>query len=74
MDIQVRVMPNAKKVKITRQDKKFKIYLISAPSKGKANKELIKVLSCYFNIPKSYISILKGETSRDKMIRIREDA
>jgi uncharacterized protein (TIGR00251 family) len=72
MKMNVKVIPGAKKQGIEKEDNGFKIYLKSKPEKGKANKELITLLADYFNIPKNNVKILKGEFSRNKIIKIGE--
>lgn len=46
----------------------LKIKLNSPPVEGKANQECIKLLSKTFKIPKSSISIIKGQNSKTKWI------
>ncbi|MCB1080313.1 MAG: DUF167 domain-containing protein, partial [Chlamydiia bacterium] len=46
------------------------VRLTAAPEKGKANESLITILSKHFKIPKSAITILKGETSRHKVVQL----
>ncbi|MDF1498011.1 MAG: DUF167 domain-containing protein [Patescibacteria group bacterium] len=48
----------------------LKIYLIAVPVDGKANKELIKLLSKELGISKSKINIIKGGKSKQKVIEI----
>ncbi|TET06291.1 DUF167 domain-containing protein [Candidatus Dependentiae bacterium] len=48
----------------------LKCYLKSAPEKGKANKELIKMLADALSIEQKRISIVGGLTSRTKRIKI----
>ena len=48
----------------------LKVKLTSPPHKGKANKQLICVLAKYFNVKKSNVNILKGQSSRNKIISI----
>ena len=50
----------------------IKIYLTAAPVKGKANKELIKLLAGELGISKSGIRILKGERRKEKVLEIIE--
>ena len=47
-----------------------KVYLTAAPVKGKANKELIKLLADELDISKSGIRILKGERSKEKILEV----
>lgn len=49
----------------------IKIYLNSPPSEGRANRELIERLSRSIKIPKSGISIVKGEKGRKKRVLVR---
>lgn len=49
----------------------LKVLVTAAPEKGKANEALIKLLSEYFDIPKGVISIIRGETERNKLIEIK---
>jgi uncharacterized protein (TIGR00251 family) len=68
----VRVIPRSSKSEIVGEyDGDLKIKLSSPPVDGKANKELIKILSKSFKIAKSDIEIISGETSKSKRIRIR---
>ena len=54
-------------------DGTVKIKLKSAPEKGKANEELIELLSDSFEIPRQNIKILTGETARTKLIEIHPE-
>jgi uncharacterized protein (TIGR00251 family) len=44
------------------------VRLTAPPSDNKANKQLIKVLSDYFDIPRTKLRIIRGEKSRYKTI------
>lgn len=71
MIINVKVTPHSSKLKLTQiSDTIFKAKLTAAPEKGKANDQLIELLSEKLNIPKSKISIKAGKTNRDKLIEI----
>ena len=71
MKITVKVIPNASKTEIiTNDNSEWKIKVQTPPEDGKANKEVIKLLSKHFNISKNKIKIISGETSRLKIIEI----
>lgn len=73
MKISVNTIPNAKKKFIKKDleiDYHYKIYLTNPAIEGKANKQLIDLLSEYFKISKSKITIQKGLKSRRKIIEI----
>jgi len=68
--INIKVIPKAKKQKIIEEKNRLKVYLKSPPENGKANEELINVLSKYFETSKENIQIVKGKFSRNKIIKI----
>ncbi len=71
MYLTIKVTPKAKLNKIIQLDNHtYQIYTTAPPDKGKANQAVIKLLAKYFNLPKSNITIIKGQTSRQKIIQI----
>jgi len=71
--VKVRVIPRAKTTKIEKIGKDhLKVHLVSPPTDGRANDELIEVLARYYDRRKSAIKIKKGLRSRDKIIEVRE--
>lgn len=48
----------------------YKIYVKSPPIEGKANIEIIKLLSKYFKVPQSNINIKLGKKTGRKIIEI----
>lgn len=71
MEISVLVKPNAKIEKIAKIGKNSFSAKVNAPTKeNKANYRLILLLSKYFSVAKTQISIVKGLHSRIKIIRI----
>ncbi|MEL6461005.1 MAG: DUF167 domain-containing protein [Cyanobacteria bacterium J06621_15] len=74
MQINVKVKPNSKQQKIIEEENgTLTIRLKSPPVDGKANEELIKILSKKYSVPKSYIRIKSGISSRQKLIEIDTD-
>ncbi len=72
MIIKVKVITKSKKIEIIKFDnKRYKIKLTNPREKGKANKQLIKILSKYFKIPQSSIIIKQGNRSSKKIIEIK---
>lgn len=72
----VKVTPNSSKNKIgevfidEKNQEHLKINICAVPEDDKANEELVKFLSKTFKIPKSKIEILRGNTSRIKVLKI----
>ena len=69
--INLRVIPRAKQNKIDVDESGvYRIHITAAPVDGAANAAVIKMLAEYFDVSKSQIKIIRGETSRDKVIEI----
>ena len=67
----VRVHPGAKHNAITgTHDGALKISLTTPPTDGRANTALIVFLSERLHVPRAYIELLTGATSRSKTLRI----
>lgn len=67
----VKVKPNARKECITINGNVLDVKVSVSPVEGKANERLLRLLSDYFHVPKSAIRILRGETSRNKVLEIK---
>ena len=68
MKITVRVIPRAKINRVEVQpDGVVRVHTTTAPTDGKANADVIKMLAEYYNIPKTSIKLVRGATSRDKI-------
>lgn len=48
----------------------LKLRLAAAPIEGKANAELLRWLAEAFGVPRRNVELLRGETSRAKVVRI----
>lgn len=81
MRIICHITPHAKENKVEKQavlalggeagnGELYKVYVTVAPEQGKANKKMIELLAEYFRVTKSEIQIVKGETSRNKIVEI----
>lgn len=68
----VRVIPRASQSEIVGEhDGSLKIRLAAPPVDGAANAELIRLLARKFNVSKSDVAVIGGETSKKKRIKIR---
>ncbi|HEV8341366.1 MAG TPA: DUF167 domain-containing protein [Candidatus Binatia bacterium] len=71
MKIWVSVKPRAKREEVKKISEGEYIASVHAPaSEGKANQALIELLAGYFSVPKSSVTIIRGESSRRKLIEI----
>ncbi len=65
----IRVIPRARQNKIsTDENGVLRVHTTAAPADGDANAAVIKMLAGYFNVPKTSIKIIRGQSARDKVI------
>lgn len=68
----VRVQPRASKKGVEGvRDGALRVKLTAPPVGGAANEQLVEVLSKEFGIRKSAIRIVRGHSSRDKLVEVR---
>lgn len=70
MILNVRVIPKASRSLIKKEGSSLKAYLTMPAQDGKANGQLITLLSEYLRVKKYQIRIIKGEKSRQKLVEI----
>ncbi|MBN8583491.1 MAG: DUF167 domain-containing protein [Ignavibacteria bacterium] len=71
MKITVKVKPNARENSVKQLESDiYEVKVTASPEKGKANKKVIELLSGFLKIPKSKITLLSGETYREKIFEI----
>lgn len=71
LTIAIRVLPRASKSEIVGMvEGTLKVRVTAPPVDGAANAEIIKLFAKTFAVAKSDISIISGETSRNKRIKI----
>ncbi len=72
MLIHVKVIPNSKKPEVEKiSDNHFKIRVDAKAEDGRANRGLIEIISEYFKVSKSSVTISKGLKSKNKIIKIK---
>ena len=76
MIIRIKVIPNARtsnvpgKRAVEGKNGVLVVRVNKVPEKGKANEAVIKLLAKHFNVAKSKVKILRGLTSRNKVVEI----
>lgn len=70
--LKIKVTPKSGKHEIagTLADGTIKVRLKAAPEQGKANEELIELLSEKYQVPRSHVTIISGHTSPTKFVSI----
>jgi uncharacterized protein (TIGR00251 family) len=70
MQLSIKVVPNAKVEKIVPEGAGYKVYLCAPAVDGKANARLVEFLADHCHVRKSAVSIVRGLTSRRKVVEI----
>ena len=71
MKIAVKVKANAKEDKIVPVDEKnFSVWVKEPPQENRANEAVRKIVSEYFDVAPSQVSIVKGALSPHKLLEI----
>lgn len=69
--INVRVVPKASRSEVVgMHDGVLRVRIAAPPVDGAANAELIRVLAKHFGVKKSLIKIVRGETSKTKVVKV----
>jgi len=71
MRIYIKVTPRSSKNEVIRiSEGEYKVRITAPPVDGKANEALIEILSDYFKVAKSNITIVGGKSAKTKMVDI----
>lgn len=71
MKKEIHIKPKSKHPGVVEKDGILEVSVSSSPVDGKANEEMLELLSDYFEVAKSAIEITSGHSSRHKTIEIR---
>jgi hypothetical protein len=69
MRISVRVIPGSSRSDVEPGDP-WRVHVHARPAEGKANEELLQLLSHHFGVARSAVRIISGHTSRSKTVEI----
>jgi uncharacterized protein (TIGR00251 family) len=74
MLLNIRVLPRSSKNNVVGEmaDGTLKVKLTAAPVDGKANEALVELLAEHFEVSKSKIKIVRGGTSKNKVVEVAE--
>lgn len=71
VEIAVRVQPRASRTEVVGlHGDHLKVRVAAPPVDGAANAELVKHLARRLAVPRAKVTVVRGETSRSKMIRV----
>ncbi len=70
VEFTVRATPKSSRDRIVIEGDEIRVYVTTVPENGKANAAIIKLLSKALGVSKSSLSLVRGDTSRDKTFRL----
>lgn len=76
MKLALKVVPNARKSEAAgweddpRTGRALKLRIAAPPVEGKANRAVILFLSAWLDVPRSSVSLLRGESARLKVVEL----
>ena len=75
LQLTLHVQPGASRTEVTgTHGDALKVRLAAPPVDGKANAELLRFLAEVFGVPRRNVTLLRGELSRAKVVRIARPA
>lgn len=70
--LRVRVTPGAASSEVTgRVGEAWRVRVAAPPERGRANDELVRLLSQRLGVARSGITLVSGHTARDKLVELR---
>ncbi|AJE48315.1 DUF167 domain-containing protein [Celeribacter indicus] len=70
----VRVTPKASRNAVTVEDGQVRVYVTTVPEAGRATRDVVKLLAKALGVAKIRLTLVRGETARDKLFRLDRDA
>jgi uncharacterized protein (TIGR00251 family) len=72
VEIGLKVVPRAKKPGLDGLfDGRLRLRLAAPPADGRANQEAILLLASLLSVPRDWLELIVGATSRQKVVRVR---
>ncbi len=68
--VSVRVTPRARRNALAFEDGILRVWLMAPPVEGAANAALLALLAERVGLPKRAVTLVRGETSREKVVAI----
>ncbi|PTV96412.1 hypothetical protein C8J27_102206 [Rhodobacter aestuarii] len=69
-EIALRVTPKASRNQIVSGEDGLRAYVTVVPENGKANAAVVKLLAKSLGVAKTRLTLIRGETARDKVFRL----
>lgn len=68
--LQIRVQPRAARDAFVPEDERLRVRITAPPVDGAANEHLVRFLAAEFGVSASRVTLVRGATGREKLLRI----
>ncbi len=69
--LEVKVQPRSKRPGVEKlADGSFRVRVLAAPERGRANREVVERLAEFLDLPPSRLSVVRGEASSNKRVKV----
>ncbi|SER74067.1 hypothetical protein SAMN04490244_102365 [Tranquillimonas rosea] len=69
-ELRLRATPGASRDAIVEEAGQLRVHVTAPPADGKANAAILKMLAKALGVPKSRLSLVRGASGRDKVVRV----
>ncbi|MCW5940769.1 MAG: DUF167 domain-containing protein [Fimbriimonadaceae bacterium] len=69
-EVAVRVTPRSSRNRVEADGDTVRVWVNAAPTDGEANAAVCELLAKALGVPKSSVSVVRGQTSRSKRLRV----
>jgi uncharacterized protein len=70
--LRLRVSPGARRTELAgRYGEAWRVRVSAAPERGRANEAVVGLLAERLGVPRTSLSVVSGQTSRDKVVELR---
>ena len=70
MKIQVKATPNSKTEEVKQEGDILLVRVKEPPKEGRANAAVLKAVAKHFGVPASSVRVVRGHTSRNKIVEV----
>ncbi|MEE2860688.1 MAG: DUF167 domain-containing protein [Pseudomonadota bacterium] len=66
----LRVTPRARRNAVQLQGDVLRVHVTAVPEDGRANRAVLKLLAGALSVAPSRLTVIRGDTARDKLVRL----
>lgn len=70
--VEIKVIPNASKERVTEEEGRLKVYVNASPEKGKANTRVLELIADRYGVKRNAVKMIRGKLSRNKLLEVSD--